>query len=1039
MSPTFNSNLQLFTGHFRDFERRCSAHVRDLQKADPFVEVWIVIPNQLTRLHLRRVLARELGQAANLRFLTMNDLTHMLAEPLVMREGWQLLGEAAVDPIVRQVIDSLRPPLEYLAPVAGSPGFRRALLRTRDDLHSHSVAPEKLLHVELRDPERAKKLRDLSRLIAAIDARLKELRLYDANVLQELALKAVRSEQPQLPQIVLYGLYDISPRARALLELCFTRTSSTAFLPHVEETPDFAFTAPLKSWFVNRGFRHEALPVSERAPSVRFVLAPNDSRLASEIVRDTLYPSAATPDEFAIILPPSSEQFARQLESRCANSGLAPFVYQSRTLGDSVCGRGLLALADLLTSDFEQNCIGRYLLCAPFSGAAAEQAGEWQRIAQETRIISGESSWRRNIDRLIRQLEFQIERAAEQTEDAEDDSLATLRRRLVVACGLQEFFEALRIALNAAAAARTWAAAVRTLWDYYSQVAVIDREFADLLVQLDQAATLDVAGIPLSRAALRDFVVTTLATPGSRTGAFGKSQPLIAAREQCCGLTFANVLLPGYNEGNLPRADAQDPLLLDDDRDALNYSLKVALPLRREWQQREAFWFAVAQSSATHGVTFYATRSDQSGRPLLVSPYFTSLLVRHCGFDNTSRDVESFCASHPSCRVVPAHPLSGDLKTAINESEYHRIALGLAQHERSSSPLVSLLNNTGFMRAVEMERARFSATSFGSFDGLLSAEDIRSALSGRYDPRTPQRATALENYWSCPFRYAVMHELEAYVPEELSELDAVPGHLRGTLLHNILQKYHDGKPHTSIAPPHYTWERLAEIADHEFRAFVAKFNIGTRYVQDRLRDDLLDLLHVYFREYIAESGAWSTEHVEVDFGRGTGEFPEPLEWRDANELLRVKGRIDRWDEDSFGTKVRITDYKSGKIPEKKGRSYSRRLQLALYHAFAAQRKPDASVQSEYLHLRDAAVVAAQLAVDHGSALRTALDLAADLRNGVFIPDPAENDYSACKTCNVKLACGAARHTKKPLTAATVPGLRTTRASQMREDGEDADE
>ncbi|MBK6765214.1 MAG: PD-(D/E)XK nuclease family protein [bacterium] len=1040
MSHNVNGTLQLLTGYFRDFECRCPALVRELQKADPFVEVWCLVPNQLTRLHLRRVLARELGQAANIRFLTMNDLTHLLAEPLLLRDGWQLLGEAAIDPLVQQIVDNLRPSLEYLGPVAASPGFRRALLRTRDDLLSHQVAPAKLMHIELRDSERGAKLRDLARLLVAIDARLTELRLYDSNRMQELALASLHHASPALPPLVLYGLYDLPPRIRTLLTACFQRASTTtAFLPYIEAMPEFAFTAPLKNWFVNHGFQHETLPVSAREPQVHFVLAPNDPRLASEVVRDILYPPTEGPDDFAVILPPSARQFASLLESRCSTAGLTPFVYQAQTLAETIAGRGLLALADLLVSDFEIDRVVRYLSAAPFSGVASGQSGEWQRMAEEARVISGESSWRHNIARLISQFEYRIEQTSERIDDdEEDDALATLRRRLVLAQGLKEFFDALSAALNSVASARTWSAAVRALWDYYSQTVTIDREFADILVQLDQASTLDVAKVTLTRAALRDFLYTTLATPGSRSGTFGKTQPLLAAREQCYGLTVATALLPGYNEGTLPHTDSQDPLLLDDDRRALNHTLKSALPLRSEWQMREDFWLAIAQSSATHSITFYASRSDQSGRPLLVSPYFISLLARHCRFDGLTGDIEQFCSSHPDCRSIPAHPLSGRLDNAINDSEFYRISLFLAQTQRSSLP-PPLRANPQFMRAVEMERARFAASTFGAYDGVLMAPDVRAAVAERYGPHSTLSATSLEEYWKCPFRYAVLRELEAYAPQSVTELDPIPGHERGTLLHNILQKYHEGRPDDPIAATHYTWERLVEITDREFRKFVAQHNVGTRYTADRLRESLRDVLRTYYDEQIKPSGAWYTRRVEADFGRGNGDFPEPLELTSEDELLRLRGRIDRWDEDSAHSKIRITDYKSSKVTKDKSRSGMRRLQIALYHAFAAQRMPGASIQSEYLHLHNTSVIAQQIAIGNEAAIQAAFDLTADLRRGIFVPDPDDDDPAACKYCQAKLACGAARHSEKPLTATAISGLRTLRANETSDDSGGSDE
>lgn len=1008
MSQSENIRHHLFTGHFRSFEERLSVVVRALKTGDAFTEILILVPNQLTRLHLRRRLSEELGTVANVRFMTLNDLAHTLAESLVLREGWQTLGDAAVDPLLMQIVKEQHASLEYLAPVAKSPGFRRALMRTRQELVFHQIAPSQLLRVELYDRERTAKLRDLARLFEAIDDTLNRLRWHDAPGLQRLALRCLESSSPALPPLVLYGLYDLPPLTRALMTRCFQSTSVYAFLPNQADNADFAFTSSLKSWFASKGFSDEELIGENRTPEYYFISAASDTNVATEIVRDILFPVDSSTSDFAVSLPPSSEGFAAILKSRCREAGLSPFIYQAETLGETAAGRGLSALCDLLISDFELDWVGRYLLSAPFAGAAAGLSSEWFRLAQESLVLTGEDSWRKNISRLVTQLTHRAERVAEQYGE-EEESLSTLRSRIAVAQSGLMFFEHLFSALNNSMGARNWSTAVRLIWEYYSSVIVVDEEFADLLLQLEQATLLDQARIPLTPSGLRDFFVAALKTPGSRVGKFLHSQPVIATREQCYGLTFHTCLLPGYNEGILPRADSQDPLLLDSDRQALNLSLKTTLALRKEWQGRERFWFAISKSSATSQVYFYTSRSDRDGRPQLISPYLSELTERFT-------------------RYAAAHPLTGNTSTAISAAEYHRLALGHALSTENSGALAHLWQNKQFRHAFEVEAARFGGKQFSSHEGILTNSEVRAALAHRYQQSEPLSATAIEEYWKCPFRYAVLHELEAYSPESVSPLAPVSGRARGILIHSILQKYHGEQLGKSITADNYSWERLAAIAHNQLEYLATHDPVGPAYSYHRLQSNLLKTLRHYYAQLLTATSAEHTQHVELGFGRGEEKFPDPLQISlETGEYIRFKGRIDRWDEDAGGRQIQITDYKSGNRPAAKARGNLRRLQLAIYHELAQQQSPNASIGTRYLHLTPDGIADGNDTGEHDQLLRTAVDLATDIRTGIFAPDSKEKDAAACLYCSAKLACGAVRHNSKVLNTETIPGLRTQRS------------
>lgn len=1033
MSSVGNSPNTLFTGQLPSLEAHLPVRIRELQGEDPFAEVWVIIPNQLTRLHLRRRVAESLGVVANLRFITVHELARTLAEPITMRDGWRTLGEAAVDPLLTQIVSRLKPSLGYVADISTTPGFRRALLRTRQELILHEVSPHRLLSVTREEHDQDRKLRDLAELLIAIDTELDRLRWHDSPGLLRLAAEATRDGKLKLPPIIFYALYDLPPLARRVLARSFIATHVTGYLTFDKESAEYEFTRGLYEWFLAHEFSHLTLPSVDLQQQHYFISAPDNTRAASEVVRSVLMPAEDCDGEIGIVLQQRSGAFTGALRSRCREAGLAPFIYEAQTLGDTAAGRGLRAFSRLLGTEFAIEDVTEYLLTAPFQSGYAGVAGEWVRLAQEAMIVDGAEEWQARLTRLRDQLGYRVERLA-QIEDENEETLAVLQQAISnvdqLKAFLQELFTVAQNVVNAA----SWQEAINSLWSYYSQVTVVNDEFSDIVLQLSQASLLDTAGIPISATGLREFMEITLSTPGSRTGRFLQNRPVIATREQCYGVTFASLHLPGCNEGTLPRIDSQDPLLLDSDRMTLNKSLNCALPLRRDWQARERFWFSVLRESAQQ-IYYYTSRADDEGRPQLVSPYLSELMEQQCRGDNDTRTLDEIFKDHPLCRYAAAHPLAGPPEQAISAMEYHRRSLSRAIEQHSTHALDQLWSISDFSRAFDAEYKRFSASEFSQFEGRFTDSEVLRNIAEKYDASRPVSVTALEDYWKCPFRFAVTRELEAYAPEACDLLQPVSGRERGSLLHRILQKYHAARTGKPYIEEHFKWADLQQLAEQTLADFKQKYPVGPAHIYQRMREDLLETLEKYHDYLISAGFAWQAEHVEVSFGQGEEPYPDPLQLvSETGEHAQFRGRIDRWDVDSSKSQCMLTDYKSGRI-QKNSRGTSRRIQLGIYRELIAQKHPDSTVETQYLHINSSEVVSAYEALDV-DAKETALSLLHDIRRGVFVPDPDANDGAVCRHCNVKLACGAMRHSSKPLTGKSVPGMRAIRDEEAREEDDD---
>ncbi len=1025
----------LITGHLAYLEQLLPASVVEFKQSDPLAEVWVIVPNQLTRLHLRRVLAKALGTVANVRFMTVTDMMHKLAEPVVMREGWRTLGESVVDPLYAEIINSVADKLTYLTPVAKTRGFRSALMRTRQELILNNIDPQSLGQVQLRERERAAKVRDLILLLTATDGFLSNQMLHDSASLQTLALRSVSDDRQHLPPTIFYALYDLAPLTRSILQTVVGATEARAFLPWQPDQPNYRFTDSLCRWYQGCGFIHSAQSEAELdyAP-IRFVSAPKDSAVATEIIRDIIYTDEIERGDVAVILPNGGSLLASVLESRCRTSGLAPYIYQAKTLGQTASGRGFAALAKLLSGEFTLAQVCTFLQTAPLSQPAGSMTNEWCRIAQESLVLSGENEWRQRITRLLGKLERHADRLA----DKEDDevTLTTLTKRIENGRALLGFLEELFALVRNLRAEENWQSAISRVWEYYRSHIEMNEEFTDLTMQLEQASLLDQAHIRLTWSGLSDFILATLETPGMRTGTFGVSTPLIAPREQSIGASFAHVCLPGFNEGTIPRMQRQDPLLLDGDRSDINDTLKSALPLSSDSQERERFLLEMQLRSARKGITIYAARADSDGRPQLYSPYIAELTAKRQKEPELTEDTETFFASSPN-RIVAAHPLAATSPDrAINESEYNRAILG------QSASLAHLHLSPAFTNAIAVENARFNDKHFGKFDGRLQNPGVCQDIAHRFSPEQPIAATSLEEYWKCPFRYLVLKQWEAYAPEELDALKPVTGRERGLLFHSILQRYHGDRIDLPITRENYSLDNLHNIARGTLADYARNNPVGPRFSLKTLERDVIDTLTTYYEELLSVGGTWRTRYVEVSFGHNDDPFPSAVQFSaEASRFIRFKGRVDRWDSDESGTHVAITDYKSGKGPQKRSRGSERRLQLSVYHLLAKSSAPDAAVSSRYIYLELDKNRVVNFDDKNDSALNVALNLQADIRNGIFIPDPSEQDPSVCKYCTAKLACGSQRHSGKELSPNSVSDMHTERmnADDTIDFGDDDDE
>jgi len=251
-------------------------------------------------------------------------------------------------------------------------------------------------------------------------------------------------------------------------------------------------------------------------------------------------------------------------------------------------------------------------------------------------------------------------------------------------------------------------------------------------------------------------------------------------------------------------------------------------------------------------------------------------------------------------------------------------------------------------------------------------------------------ATALEDFFGCPFFYFQKHILRNEKWEEPEATIVIDAADLGSLYHTILEDYYrNGGKLLPLIEKHFrqferegvtgyptVWEIKKEIIRQELTAFVAR---ETR----RLGDE------------------WKPTDFEKEFKDLTVAPP-----------VRLRGKIDRIDRSANGKHARVLDYKTGKLPaglRDDSLAGGETLQLPLYLLATEQLLPGITVDAaSYLYFtlrggyRDVSFSREAL-VTRREELHQLLQTAAEMiRTGIFAQHATPDN---CRQCDFRPICG----------------------------------
>jgi len=921
----------------------------------------------------------------DVRRLALREFVLELSAAELNRRGLVPVGRFVREALAARVTAEAlgRGELTYLQPVAGFPGFPRALTATFEELRLNAVEPERLCACGESGP-------DLARLLAAYTRELSERRLADHAARVHLARDAFSAGYNSLRQTAVVTL-DLAPRSRLERQLLASVLDAARFPLELRLTPDAAEPASSLQSLQRYLFSSDPVPVREEDGSVVILSTSGEALECVEIAR-AIHAAAAEGvpfDQIAILLR-SPERHQPLILEALRRAGI-PAACTLATRRPDVAGRSLLALLHCADEGLSASRFAEYLSLGQVpEGDEPATPAQWQRLLVDAAVIGGLGRWETRLAGLCEELH---RRHATEEDDAARESLD---RRIA---GVENLT---RLALPVVA--RLAALPARALWGEWIAALGELAEFAlrepagviEILEELEPMA--DIGPVSLGEVLLVLGPRLNSLAAASRESRFGKVW--LGAVEEARGLAFRHVFVPGVNEGLFPRPPAEDPLLLEGQRRELGIELRA--------QDTELLGIAVACASERLHLSF--SRLDLlTGRARVPSFYAFEAHRAAGGREIAVREFETRARTVTQTRI--GWPAPRDASSAIDDAEFDLATL--APLAAGSGQYLKRLPG----RSVESLRARWARwhKAWKAADGLV-VEEIGSDALTPY--RLSQRAwspSVLQQYARCPYRFALrgIYGLRAAeMPAGIQRMDpAARGELYHAAQFELLRDLAAGVllPVTgdNLAA---ALDRLDAVLDRVAQRFEADLAPAIPQIWRAEIQAIRADLRGWLQQRASLDADWTPQFYELSFGLHDPAGRDPRSRKEDVEIdggFRLRGSIDLVERHASGL-LRVVDHKTGRVPEPRPELVGggEVLQPALY-ALAAEKMLGEPVAFGRLYY--ATIAQNYTAVDvplndwarqRALAVLRAIDEA--MHNG-FLPAAPRKD--GCKRCEYVPVCG----------------------------------
>ena len=932
--------------------------------------------------------------------ITLDYLAAALAQRELTARKISPLSALAHEAIASHAIDRARAEsrLSYFQPVAGFPGFPRALARTLRDLRLARMSPARLLTIEgaardlgwlLEFYEFELASRNLAdqetRFSTATDIAAQQthplcglpLLLLDVPVESQSASEFVRAMVSKSPAVLVAAQSAVAADWERLLEV-EAREVPAAADNGLESAQRHLFTPDL-------------IPTVPPDTTCRLFAAPGPALEAVEIARTLL--SAAgegMPFDSMAILLRTPGQYHQVVEEALRRARI-PAYFTRGTRRPDASGRAFLALLDCALESLPATRFAEYLSLGQVpdreDGEVRAPAG-WEKLIVDASVIGSKERWQRRLQGREEEL-----RARYLSQPDDSEARAHLGRELDRLGELEDFALPLIERLSQLPASATWSQWLEILRELAGATLRNPDAVLELLTELQIMADAPQSE-PLST------IVRTLEEhlrflrEDRQDYRYGRV--FVGGIEEARGMTFRLVAIPGLNEGDFPRLISGDPLLSDDAKRALD------LPVQDERREQLLLRTAVACASERI-IASYSEVDLLSGRKRVLSLYAAELMKAARGSSLDIRKLEEEAvAAHQSRAGWPA---PRDPRDAIDDAEFD---LAKLRNARKGDGAYLTRVNEHLVRSLRGRWRRWRRDRWYAEDGLTMLDvDALKILEGYRLSEHPHSTSALQQFAVCPYRFALraIHRLQP--AEESVPLPRMDPAIRGSLYHRAQFEFLRSPKPQELEE---MFRLLDQCLDRTAAEYAEQLAPAIPYIWRCEVESIRSDLRGWVKHLFESRADWVPIASELAFGLPVDDHHDPQSHPEPVTILdrvRLRGSIDMVERHSNG-QLRVVDHKTGSIPDRipdlvgKGEI----LQPLLY-ALAAEQVLGAPVLTGRLHY--ATLRANYRAIDitlndfaRGRAATALRLIDESIREGLLPAAPRED---ACRTCDYRVVCG----------------------------------
>jgi hypothetical protein len=858
--------------------------------------------------------------------------------------------------------------LSYFAPVAGMPGFPKALARTLEELALAAVPSSAVRGLGDGGP-------DLAALSERFDEQCQSASAVDRAAFLRLATDTALEPGGAFAscRVLLLDVAITNATERALVEALVARAPGAfATVPAGDFLTHAAFlrSGPIEDLDAEETsglgrirrylFSAAAPPLAEPLEAVELFSAPGEGRESVEIARRVLREARrGVPfDRMAIALR-APQHYAGLLEHALARAGV-PAYFERGTRRPHPAGRAFLSLVACALDNLSARRFAEYLslgqvpdapegagadafpaLSDAVFGALADRAEQeareheseapevetaahravrapwkWERLLAESRVVASEARWARRLNGLVQECELQRKELARTA--PESPRLDHLARKIDDVRQLAGFALPIMRALAGWPAQATW-----TEWlDMFETLAprVLQQPERVLRVLADLRPMGAVGPVTLDEASR--VLADRLSSIESEAPVRRYGRVLIASPTELRGRSFDVVFIPALAERMFPQKLGEDPLLLDAARTAIG----AGLPGQAERAEAEKLQLRLAVGAATTRLyVSFPTVEIGEGRPRVPSLYALEVWRAMTGRVPSADELQQAAAR--ASQATLAWPAPGDPDEAIDVLEHDlstlRALVGEPDHRARGRAQYILQLNACLQRSVR-ERFMRGKPAWTHWDGITSVtERTKPILSGQRLTAQRYSLSALQKYATCPYQFLLGAIYRMRPAEDLEPLQRMDPLTRGSLFHAVQTAfYRQLQAEQALPVTEAGREHALAVLDDTVRTIAGQEYERLAPAIDRVWHDEIASIRRDLRLWVDEigraGGEWIPRRFEWAFGyldggalavgRDPASHPDPVI---IDRRFQLHGSIDLVEERAGTGELRVTDHKTG--------------------------------------------------------------------------------------------------------------------------------